>query len=120
MRDSFIVYRSFYEASKNLPAQDYKEFWNSLLAYALDEEEPKKLKSEFGEALLTMAKPQIDANKKRQDAGIKGGRPKKSDSKSAPKRKDPSKGMLTRDYDVEKIEDILTSRSGDESNNKRD
>lgn len=87
MRDSLVIYRSFYEASKNMTPEEFKELWVNLLQYALDDEEPGDIQSPMAEAILTMAKPQLDANKSRQDNGKKGGAPEgNQNAKKQPKQ----------------------------------
>lgn len=78
MKDSFIFYRSFSEAFKNLPPEQFKTIVLALAEYALDDCEPV-----FDDPILTMMftliKPQIDANAQRRTNGSKGGRPHKAD-----------------------------------------
>lgn len=74
--DSVVIYRSFVEASKALAPEEFKECWMKIFEYALDEEEPDEIQSPLAEAIFIMAKPQIDANKKRKVDGAKGGAPK--------------------------------------------
>lgn len=69
----FIFYRSFYEACKNLPEDEFKKCMLSLMKYGLDGVyEPD---GAVATMFLAMAKPQIDANMKRRENGKKGGRP---------------------------------------------
>ena len=72
MRDSVVFYRSFYEAIKNLPAEEFKRAACAILDYALDGLEPESRGIEW--AIYTLAKPQIDANNRRYENGKKGGR----------------------------------------------
>lgn len=74
MRDSVLFYRSFYEAVKNLPAEEFKKSVQAILEYGLDGEEPKTEGIEKTVFLLT--KPQIDANNRRYENGKRGGKPK--------------------------------------------
>lgn len=76
MRDSVVIYKSFHQASKMLKPEEYKELWVALFEYALEDIEPEDIESALAEAILTMALPQIDANKKKHTDGCKGGAPK--------------------------------------------
>lgn len=74
MRDSTVFYRSFFEAVKDLPAEQFKACVSAIMEYALDGKEPES--SGIEKTVYLMAKPQIDANNKRYQNGTKGGRPK--------------------------------------------
>ena len=76
MRDSLVFYRSFYEAIKDLPAEQYKQCMDAIMQYALDGIEPSI--GGIAYSIFTLVKPQIDANNKRFENGKKGGRPSKS------------------------------------------
>ena len=71
-RESMVFYRSFHEATKNLPQKQYKEVMNALFEYALNGVEPKL--SATSESIFLLIKPQIDANNKKYENGCKGGR----------------------------------------------
>lgn len=82
MRDSLVFYRSFYEAVKDLPAEEFKEAVSAIMEYGLNDEE--QAPSGAAKVFLIMAKPLIDANNKKHENGKKGaefgklgGRPKK-------------------------------------------
>lgn len=75
MREAFVFYSSFYEAIKDLPAEEYKKTMNALCEYALNDNKIEV--TGLAKLIITMAKPQIDANIKRYENGKKGGRPKK-------------------------------------------
>ena len=81
MRDSFIFYRSFFEATKTLTTEQAADLYYAICSYALDR---KELELEpVQKALFSLIKPQLDANHKRYLSGLKGansgkkgGRPK--------------------------------------------
>ena len=85
MRDSFVFYRSFYEAAKQLPPEMYKTVMDAICSYALNGDEPELEGVEL--AIFTLVKPQIDANTKRYENGKKGGRPKGSTNQTETKQK---------------------------------
>lgn len=71
-RESMVFYRSFHEATKNLPQKQYKEVLTAIFDYALNGTEPKL--SATSQSIFLLVKPQIDANNKRFENGCKGGR----------------------------------------------
>lgn len=120
MRDSVVFYRSFYEALKDLPPEQFKESVKAIMEYGLNGKEPETTGIEKTIFLLT--KPQIDANNKRYQNGTKGGRktttsepdknqtgtkpepkPNQTGTKVEPKEKDKEK-------DKEKVKDIYIVR----------
>lgn len=80
MSDSFVFYRSFYDAAQCLPDAERLQLFDALCAYALDgEHEPQ---GGIVSAVLSVAKPVIDANRQRRESGKVGGRPSKKPSVS--------------------------------------
>lgn len=86
-RGSFIFYRSFKEALEEVGDADKLIIYEAICDYALDKKEPINLTG-YPKALFRLIKPQLDANWKRYEAGVKygglgaeygkkGGRPKK-------------------------------------------
>ncbi len=75
-RDSFVFYRSFFDAIDACPVEHQRNIYRAIASYALFEQEPEIKGIEM--AIFSMARPQIDANRKRFSAGSKGGAPKGS------------------------------------------
>lgn len=75
MRDSFIFYRSFYEAFKELPRDVQGEVFTAICEYSLNGITTENLKP-IARGMFTLIKPQLDANIQRYKNGAKGGRPK--------------------------------------------
>ena len=75
MKDSFVFYRSFFEALTGMDKESQADCLMAIADYALNDKEPN-LTPEV-RMFFTLVKPQIDANKKRFENGSKGGRPKK-------------------------------------------
>ncbi len=80
-RESFIFYKSFFEAIKGLPDNERLEMYDGIIKYAINGE--KIFLDGFKNQLFCLIKPQLDANNKRYkdgkkggQYGIKGGRPK--------------------------------------------
>lgn len=75
-RESFVFYRSFFEAAQTLEDGDRVLLYDMIAQYGLDGVQPKQCRSPaYGMFLLI--KPQIDANIRKYLNGTKGGRPKK-------------------------------------------
>ncbi len=75
MADGFVFYRSFGNALNKLPAENYKECMQALIAYAFDGTEPES-DDPFVGMFFELVKPQLDANARRREAGGKGGQAK--------------------------------------------
>lgn len=80
MAESFVLYRSFHEALKDLPPEQYGRVMYAINEYALNGTEPELAGCE--KAFFMLMKPQIDANTKRRENGRlgaeygrRGGRP---------------------------------------------
>lgn len=92
-RESFIFYRSFYEAIKCMPPEVQAEIYPAICEYALFGKLPKSL-SEVAKGMFTLIKPNIDVNTARFENGKKGGRKKT-------KRPASSKEAYTQTYEQE-------------------
>ena len=89
MRDSFVFYKSFADACRDLPADDFKEAILAIADYATTGEI-----SDMGgiaKAVFLMAKPILDKNNQRYENGKKGGRPKSESKPSNNQTKTESK-----------------------------
>lgn len=75
-RDSFIFYKSFYEAIRDLPDNIRLEVFTAITEYALYGKQPEDLKP-FARGMFLLIKPNLDANVKRYENGKKGGRKSK-------------------------------------------
>ena len=83
-RDSFIFYRSFFEATIPLNDNDKLDLFNTICEFALNQTETET--EPMVKAMFTLIKPQLEANHKKYENGAKGGRPK-----TKPKPKDNQK-----------------------------
>lgn len=70
-RDSFIFYASFWDAIKELPRDVQGEVLTAVIEYGLYGETTEQLKP-VARAIVTLIKPQIDANNKRYENGVMG------------------------------------------------
>lgn len=69
-RDSMIFYRSFYESLNGLSPMIKAEVYDAIFEYGINFKEIE-FENEFAKALFTLIKPQLDANIKRYNNGIK-------------------------------------------------
>ena len=72
-RSSFVFYKTWWEAIKNLPRDVQGDVLTAIVEYGLNGETTEQLKP-ITKALLELVKPQIDANNQRFINGSKGGR----------------------------------------------
>lgn len=73
-RESFVFYRSFYDAALFLRPKERAELILAVCEYALDGKVPDLTGP--AAAVFRIAKPSLDANQQRYENGKKGGRPK--------------------------------------------
>ena len=74
-RESFIFYRSFYEAVADLDKESRCTIYDMICRFALYGEEPDVKGTE--KIIFRLIKPQLEANIKRADGAKRGGRPRK-------------------------------------------
>lgn len=65
-REGFVLYRSFYDAIKNLSPEQFKECATAIIEYGLDEIEPTS-DEPLVQIVFSLTKPQIDANNRRRE-----------------------------------------------------
>ena len=78
-RDSFVFYRSFYEAIKELPSECKAEVMSAIIEYGLDGKLPDDIKG-IAKAVMMLITPQLDANNQKYRNGKMGGRPRNQDN----------------------------------------
>lgn len=111
-RDSFVFYRSFFEAISLMPPEVQAEVYPALVEYALNGKEPKGL-SDIAQGVFILVKPNIDASITRIENGKRfgklGGRPtKKGNTASSAKLKadiptPPTTYTLTLQQEIEQM-----------------
>lgn len=85
-RATFTFFRSFYEAALLLHDKEQQaDFFLSLCAYALNGEEPELTGASA--ALFLLAKPNLDASKRKANSGAVGGKSKANGKQTASKPK---------------------------------
>ena len=76
MRDSFVFFRSFFDAIECLEDDREKaEAYRAVIKYALDGDQEEQ--SGACRVIMMMARPILDFSRKQYENGVKGGRPKK-------------------------------------------
>ena len=83
-RDSFIFYRSFYEAISELPKENQADTYDAIMQYALNQREIEL--TGISKAIFSLVKPQLDANYKKYENGKQ-----KKSKKDAKKKQKTSK-----------------------------
>ena len=87
IRDSFVFYKSFYEAINNLEKEDQLEVYNAICEYSFSDNIPETLTG-VAKAMFILIKPNIDSANARYKASVengkKGGRPRKNKNLGKP------------------------------------
>lgn len=98
-RDSFIFYRSFYEAIKEIPEYSQLKVYKAISNYALEQEEIEL--DGVSKAIFSLIKPQLDANYKKYENG----KQKKSKTEANNKQKESKSKTNVNDNDNENVND---------------
>lgn len=93
MRDSFIFYRSFYEALEGIPNDIRLEIYDAIMQYGLYEVFPDNL-SPYAQMAVKLIFPLIDKNNQRYNNGCKGGRPKKEENNQSITEQKPNNNQI--------------------------
>lgn len=81
MQNSFVFYRSFLGAIREMEEPDQLAMFRAICDYALDGKEPA-LSSAIQRAVFTAIRPSIDTNNSKREGGKRGGRPKAQTEKT--------------------------------------
>ena len=115
MRDSFVFYRSFYEAIKLLPKKYQHICFQQLCEYALNDKPLEGLPGTV-EAIPKSFKPQVDANNRRYENGLKGGRPKGNQNETKQKPKHNQTETKPKRNDNDNVNDNVNVNVNDNDN----
>ena len=110
-RDSFIFYRSFYEAISELPKENQVDTYNAIMQYALNQEEINL--TGISKAIFSLVKPQLDANYKKYENG------KQKKSKTVAKQKQNVSKTGTNVNDNENV-NVNDNENVNENDNEND
>lgn len=100
MRDTFIFYRSFYEAIKELPDAERLKIYDAICDYSLNLK-PTDLQG-VAAGFFTLIKPQLDANNKRYENGCVAKTKQEESKEQAKGKQDESKGEANKNKNVNK------------------
>ena len=92
-RDSFIFYRSFYEAIKEIPEESQLKVYKAITNYALNQEEIEL--NGIPKAIFSLIKPQLDANYKKYENGKQKKSKKEANDKQEESKSETKKGIKT-------------------------
>lgn len=95
-RKAFSFYRSYYEASKDLPREAQADFLMAICAYIFDGVEPDL--QGVASAMFKLAKPTLDTSIKRASAGQTGGKSKANAKQTASNDEANPKRYMINDY----------------------
>ncbi len=113
MRDSMIVYRSFYEAIKDLEITDQGIVWNAIFEYSLNFKEVEL--SGIPKVIFTLVKPNLQANMKRFENGSKPKQKQVVSKIKAKQKQSRSKREANKDKDVNVDKDNNLNPNKDEN-----
>ena len=102
-RDSFIFYRSFYDAINELPKENQADTYSAIAKYALDQEETEL--TGISKAIFSLVKPQLDANYKKYENG----KQKKSKTEANDKQKRSKTGTNVNVNENVNVNDNVTT-----------
>lgn len=108
-RDSFIFYKSFYEAISELPKDIRLEVLTAIIEYGLYGRLPESLKP-FARGMFTLIKPNLDANITRFENGSKGGRKPSAKKKAEPAPEASASYSTSYEQEVERMRNDLKWR----------
>jgi hypothetical protein len=111
MRDSFIMYRSFYEAISDLPKENKADILDAIFEYSLNDKESEL--TGISKTIFKLIKPQLLANNKRFKNGSKPKKPKVIDKKDS---KDEAKESETEAKGKQDLSETEAEISKDEAN----
>ena len=103
-RDSFIFYRSFYEAINELSVNEKAILFDAICSYSLDFKEPEL--SGICKTVFILIKPQLDANNKRFENGSKPKNKQNGSKQEAKPKQKVSKAEANNNENVNKNSNI--------------
>ncbi|MBO5387666.1 MAG: hypothetical protein J6A59_05935 [Lachnospiraceae bacterium] len=125
MRNSFIFYRSIYEAIRDLPRDVQGEIYTAIMEYGLYGKETEQLKP-IARSIFTLVKPLLHNDITRFENGKRGGRPKnlnktetepKNNRTETEQKPNQNQSETTEKCVRENIDNILDNNLNLENNN---
>lgn len=96
MRNSFVMFRSFWEAGKGMSNEDRLAFYDALCKYYFEDIEPEL--SGVPQMAFLMAKPNVDASNKNYDKCVENGKYGVLGAEEGKKWGRPKKGETREEY----------------------
>lgn len=106
-RDSFIFYRSFYEAISELPKENQADTYDAIMQYALNQKEIEL--TGISKAIFSLVKPQLDANYKKYENG----KQKKSKKEAKVKQNESKAETNVNDNENENVNENVNDNDND-------
>jgi len=101
MRDSFVMYASYFEAIEALPAKKAKELMMAIGKFAFyDEDITETIEDKMVRTMFKLIKPQLEANRKRYEASMKAVEAKKQKTKNQRLANDDTNDLTTNDTTI--------------------
>lgn len=116
MRDTTIIYRSFYEAIKTLSKEDQANVWEAVFEYSLNMKEIEL--QGVANTIFLLMKPNLEANIKRYNNGKKAKHKQKVSKTEARGKQEVSKDEANKDKDKDKDKDIIKDKGAIIENEK--
>ncbi len=124
MKESTIIYRSFFEAIKDLPKDSQANLWTAICEYSFNQNITEL--EGIDKTVFTLIKPQLDANNIRWENGCKGGRPKtkpkpkdnQTETKPIPNANHNHNHNHNHNENVNENENIIFDNADDKKNDK--
>lgn len=110
-RDSFIFYRSFFNAAKHLKNDEKAALFDAICEFALDNK--RENLSGVCAGMFELIKPQLEANRKRFENGCKGKRKSKTEAK---RKQNGSKKKQTISKDEANVNDNVNLNLNENDN----
>lgn len=116
--DSFIFYRSFYEAISELPMEMQGRIYDAIFQFAFDGKDVELAGAE--KAVMSLIKPQLIANRVRYENGCKGGRPRRNPqpNENLTETETKPKGNLEQTEDKPRLNQSATKTKPNENVNE--
>ena len=103
MRESFVFYRSFFEALVGMDKETQSDCLMAVADYALNGAEPTMTPAV--RMFFTLVKPQLDANNQRFENGCKGGRPRKEENNQEKTKTKPKENVKSQKAETKKTKE---------------
>jgi hypothetical protein len=123
MRDSFVFYRSYYEAIELLPKSQRADAYRAIFEFMFNGNDITEELKDTAKAIFLMAKPTLESNIKKYEAGKKGAEAKKKQKEETKQtnNKPENEKEKTKEQNKSDLESktIATLQANDKQPNKQ-